>query len=418
MSEKPRSAPALKGKALIAVGLIFVLFFLWGLTMNLINALNSPMGNYLQLNGVETSLMQVAYWGAYFVMAIPASKITTRHGYKAGVLTGIALFTAGSFVTVPACNTANFPLFLVAMFVVAAGAATLETSCNPYVTKLGDEAHEEMRLNLAQGFNGIGNIVGPFIISAVIGATVAPGEAGFDAAKLAFLDGTRLIYVVIGIVMAVILAVFVFIKLPQPPGDAEDIDEKVGLGELFRHPHFALGILAMFIFIGLQIGGMAFFSSYALEQWPGLDAGMAATLLGILSVLFTLGRFATTPVVAKLRPHRVLGVYMLLAGLFMFFAFLGLGVASVICFMVAFFFVSIGYATIFSLTIKGFQGAAAKTGSSALVMSLLGGALIPLLLSAVGDAFGWTMACLVMVPGFVYVAWYAFKGSQIGLEKR
>ena len=176
MSDKPASKPMSKGRAAtVAIVLVTSLFFVWGLTMNLVNALNSPMANYLELSSTSASLLQVAYYGAYFVMAIPASMVARRFGYKGGVVMGLALFVLGSLITVPATNAASFALFLVAMFVIAAGASTLETNCNPYITKLGDERHESMRLNLAQSFNGVGNIVGPLILGQILGTTVAAG---------------------------------------------------------------------------------------------------------------------------------------------------------------------------------------------------------------------------------------------------
>ena len=407
-------------KATVAIVLVTSLFFVWGLTMNLVNALNSPMGNYLQLDGVQTALLQVAYYGAYFVMAVPASLVAKHFGYKGGVIMGLLLFVVGSFITVPATNVASFALFLVAMFVIAAGASTLETNCNPYITKLGDEKHEEMRLNLAQSFNGVGNIVGPLILAQILTTTVAPGQPGFEQAKTAFLTNMGTIYIVIGIVLAVVLAVFVFIKLPTPPGDVEEESgqtEKVTFGQMVKRPYFALGVLAEFIFIGLQVAGMALFSSYALQQWDGMTAGMAATLLSVLSLLFTVGRFATTPLMAKIPGGKILGVYMLLSAALMFVVFLGLGPASVICFMVAYLFISIGYPTVFTLTLKGFKGTAVKTGSSALIMSIVGAAVIPLVLSAIADAAGLQVAMLVTVPGFLYVAWYALKGCKIGLQQ-
>lgn len=407
-------------KATVAIVLVTSLFFVWGLTMNLVNALNSPMGNYLQLDGVQTALLQVAYYGAYFVMAIPASLVAKHFGYKGGVIMGLLLFVVGSFITVPATNVTSFALFLVAMFVIAAGASTLETNCNPYITKLGDEKHEEMRLNLAQSFNGVGNIVGPLILAQILTTTVAPGQPGFEQAKTAFLTNMGTIYIVIGIVLAVVLAVFVFIKLPTPPGDVEEESgqtEKVTFGQMVKRPYFALGVLAEFIFIGLQVAGMALFSSYALQQWDGMTAGMAATLLSVLSLLFTVGRFATTPLMAKIPGGKILGVYMLLSAALMFVVFLGLGPVSVICFMVAYLFISIGYPTVFTLTLKGFKGTAVKTGSSALIMSIVGAAVIPLVLSAIADAAGLQVAMLVTVPGFLYVAWYALKGCKIGLQQ-
>lgn len=404
-------------KTTVAIALVTSLFFVWGLTMNLVNALYTPMGNYMQLTGTETSFLQVAYYGAYFVMAIPASLVARRFGYKGGVICGLALFILGSFLTIPATNEVSYTLFLLAMFVIALGAATLEANCNPYITKLGDEQHESMRLNLAQSFNGVGNIVGPLILAQIVKDTVAPGEAGFEQAKSEFLSSTQMLYIVIGVVLIVVLAIFAFVKLPTPPGDEQQQasgEKALGLGGLFKKPYFALGVAAEFVFIGLQVGGMSYFSGYALEQWDGLSAGMAATMLSVLSLLFTIGRFVSTPLMAKFEPGKILGAYMIASAALMLVAVLGLGPVSIVCFLVAYLFISIGYPTVYSLTLAGIHGEDAKTGSSALTMSIVGAAIIPLIMGAISDAFGVQAALVIMVPGFLFVAWYALKGSKIG----
>ena len=418
MSDPTKKASSKGSAATVAIVLVTSLFFVWGLTMNLVNALNSPMANYLELSGTEASLLQVAYYGAYFVMAIPASIVAKKFGYKGGVIMGLALFVLGSLVTVPATNVASYGMFLLAMFVIAAGASTLETNCNPYITKLGDEQHESMRLNLAQSFNGVGNIVGPLILSQFLGSTVAAGQPGFAEAKLAFLSSMRGMYIVI----AIVLAVFLFVKLPTPPGDEEEAAngsaEKVTFGSMLKRPYFALGVLAEFVFIGLQVAGMSLFSTFAMQQWPGMTAGTAAAYLSILSLLFTVGRFVSTPIMAKVDAGKLLGVYMTASAVLFFVAFLGLGPVSVVAMIVSYLFVSIGYPVVFSLTLTGFQGSAVKTGSSALVMSIVGAALIPLLMSAIADAAGINVALLVAVPGFLYVAWYGLFGCKIGLERK
>ncbi len=421
MSDTSKKTSSKGSAATVAIVLVTSLFFVWGLTMNLVNALNSPMANYLELSGTEASLLQVAYYGAYFVMAIPASIVAKKFGYKGGVIMGLGLFVIGSLITVPATNVASYALFLLAMFVIAAGASTLETNCNPYITKLGDEAHESMRLNLAQSFNGVGNIVGPLILAQFLGATVAAGDPGFAEAKLSFLSSMRGMYVVIAIVLAVVLAVFVFVKLPTPPGDEEEAagnEEKVSISQMLKRPYFALGVLAEFVFIGLQVAGMSLFSNFAMQQWDGMTAGTAATYLSVLSLLFTVGRFVSTPIMAKVDAGKLLGVYMTASAVLFFVAFLGLGPVSVIAMMISYLFVSIGYPVVFSLTLTGFQGTAVKTGSSALVMSIVGAALIPLLMSAIADACGINIALLVAVPGFLYVAWYGLFGSKLGLERK
>ena len=181
-------------------------------------------------------------------MAIPAGLIAKRFGYKGGVISGLLLFALGAFMVIPATSMASYGLFLFAMFVIALGAASLETNCNPYITKLGDEKGEAFRINMAQSFNGVGNIVGPLILGQILGTTVASGEPGFDAAKTQFLNDTRTIYIVIGVVLVVVLAVFALFKLPTPPGDEEEAaggasSENSSFFGLLKRPHFALGVL-------------------------------------------------------------------------------------------------------------------------------------------------------------------------------
>lgn len=402
-------------KAQVAIILVTFLFFAWGLTMNLVNALNTPMANYMQISATKASLLQMAYFGAYFFLAIPAATVAKKYGYKVGMMMGLGLFVIGSLLTIPATSKMNYALFLLAMFITASGAATLETNCNPYITKLGDPSKEAFRLNLAQSFNGVGNIVGPVILGSVIGETLNPDEAGFEAARADFLDDTKVIYIGIAIALAIVLAIFFFVKLPVPQGDEEiNSNESTSnaVKKLFSIPHFSYGVIAAFIFIGLQVGGMALFSSYSLANWEGMSAGTATKYLGIVSLLFTVGRFITTPLMNKFEPNKILGIYMSITAALMIIVSLGLGKISVIAFIAAYLFISIGFPTIYSLSLVDLTGNDAKTGASILTMSIVGAAIIPVLMSAIGDKFNLQVAMGLTVLGFIYCAWYGFIGSK------
>lgn len=402
-------------KAKIAIYLVTFLFFAWGLTMNLVNALNTPMANYMEISSTQASFLQLAYYGAYFFLAIPASIVARKFGYKVGMMMGLLLFVLGAVITIPATYTMSYGLFLFAMFVTASGAATLETNCNPYITKLGDPKKESFRLNLAQSFNGVGNIVGPFILGSLIGETVAPGNQGFEQAKIEFLSGTRIIYIGIAIALAIVFLFFFFIKLPSPDNDDEEVSNEstsLVLKRLFNISHFKLGVIAAFIFIGLQVVGMSLFSAYAIEFWDGMSAGTATKYLSVVSLLFTVGRFITTPLMNKIEPNKILGIYMTVSAILMAVVALGLGKFSVICFIIAYLFISIGFPTIYSLSLVGIKGNDAKTGASILTMSIVGAALIPVLISAIGEKFNLQVAMAITVIGFIYCAWYGFAGSK------
>lgn len=402
-------------KAQIAISLVTFLFFAWGLTMNLVNALNTPMGNYMQISATEASLLQFAYFGAYFFLAIPASMVARKYGYKVGMMMGLLLFVLGSVMTIPATQSMSYGLFLFSMFVLASGAATLETNCSPYITKLGDESKEAFRLNLAQSFNGVGNIVGPYILGSLIGATVKPSEAGFEQAKLEFLSGTKIIYIGIAVALAIVFAIFFFVKLPVPKDDElETNKESTGkvLKRLFSKSHFKTGVLAAFIFIGLQVYGMSALSGYAVKNWEGLTVGQATQFLAIVSLLFTIGRFVTTPLMNKFAPNKILGVYTAITAILMVIVALGLGKVSVIMFILTYLFISIGFPTIYSLALVGISGNDAKTGGSILTMSIVGAAIIPVVLSYVSQNFGSQLAIILMIIGYAICAWYGFIGSQ------
>ena len=384
--------------------------------MNLVSSLNAPIANYLELTTAQTSLMQVAYYGAYFVMAIPAGAIAKKFGYKGGVIAGLALFVIGSIITVPATNAASFALFLVSTFVVAAGATTLEANCNPYITKLGDEKHESTR---PQPRPGRSTCVGSIVVPAHHGPdSEHDGRRmvghGFAEAKTAFLGSTRGIYIVIAIVLAIMLAVFVFVKLPTPPNDVEEAgSEKAAKGGALKKPYFKLGVVAEFFYVGIQTVGFSLFATYATKV-AGLEMSLATGLVSALSLLFTIGRFGSTPLLAKKDPGKLLGIYMTGAAVCFFLVFLNLGVVSVAAFVVAYLFMSIGYPTIFSLSLRGMSGDETKTGSSIITMSIVGGAIIPVVVSAIGDACGLSVAMLVAVPCLAFCAWYGFAGSKIG----
>lgn len=411
-----KEAQANGSKATIAIALVTSLFFVWGLTMNLVNGLNSPMQQYLDLDQTQAALLQVAYFGAYFIMAIPASLIAKRYGYKGGVIVGLVLFVIGSFVTIPATNIASFALFLLSMFIIAAGAASLEVNCNPYITKLGDEKHESMRLNLAQSFNGIGSIVAPLIL-AQITASVAAAPESLQTST--FLQDTRVLYIIIGIVLAAMLVVFILFKLPEPAANGETDSQSASYASVFKKPHFVLGVIALFLYVGIQTVGFAQISDFAQQQWFGVGEQAAGQLtLMVMTILFTVGRFISVPIIAKVSPSKLLGIYMSAATVCFFIAFLGLHEISVVAMVVAFLFMSIAYPTIFSLALKGLNGAATKTASSILVMSIVGGALIPLLTGAIATATSIVVAMIVCVPCLAYCAWYGFFGSQIGQTER
>lgn len=408
---------------LVAMCLVIFLFFLWGLAMNLVNSLNEPFKSYLDLSGTQANFLQVAYYGAYAVMAIPAAWVSRRFGYKTGIIAGLTIFALGALVTVPAVDSMSYAIFLLAMFVIAAGATTLETNANPYITKLGGAKREALRLNIAQSFNGVGSVVGPLIVSAVLPAAVIAGADPGQMAGLreSVMDNIGRVYVVLAVVLACVLLFFLIAKLPEPGNTDEDdpaaeapLSTDGRLRALLVFPHFRLGIVAAFTFIGGQVAAMALVASFAIDQIEGLSSQAGARYLALATALFAIGRIVTTPLLAKIPSGRLLGWYMVLSAIGMLIGVLGIGAASVWAVILAFFFISIGFPTIFALAIRGFQGDAAKSGSSLVVMSIVGAAIVPLITGILSDALGigWAFALIALI--FCFDAWYGFVGAHTG----
>jgi len=197
-----------KNKYLLPLVMITSLFFLWGFAYGLLDVLNKHFQETLNITKSRSTLLQAAYFGAYFLVALPAGLFMNRYGYKRGIILGLLLYAAGAFVFYPASEASSFNLFLLALFILASGLACLETAANPYVTVLGDPETATTRLNLSQCFNGVGSFLGPVIASYLFfGETAATDSNNLDSVKM--------IYVIIGILVLVVAAIFMRTTLPE-----------------------------------------------------------------------------------------------------------------------------------------------------------------------------------------------------------
>ena len=439
------ASPHIKKKATLTILgttlLIVCMFFSWGVGMSLVNSLNTSMSHYLELTDVDVALMQVAYYGAYVVVAVPTFLLTRRFGYQGGILISLALFVLGCVIAIPATNIAGanswagFIVFLIALFVMSSGAAMLEANCDPYITKLGDEKTEARRMNIANSFCGLGNMFGPLILSLFVtqasGASHTTSDVHADlqqfmADKLNFLGSVQFIYIGLGIFLLAFFVVFALVRLPQLPHDDEEEDKNVDqrlhvvFAKMLKHPYFALGLLSLFFNEGIQLSGSTMVGWYGCEVMH-YDIGMATFLVSVGAFVLTIGRFVSIPVIIKNPAHKVLGVYNLMSAILFFLAFLfpyiGLPMVGLICYFAVFFFNSIGFATIVALALKEFRGIYTKAGACLLITSYLGSAVFTVLFSFIGQAIGYANVMLGFVPLALFITWYGFKGSQIGLKR-
>lgn len=384
--------------------LVTGLFLLWGLAYGLLDVLNKHFQETLHIDKARSTLLQMAYFGAYFLIALPAGIFMNRFGYKKGIITGLLLYTAGAFLFYPSAQTSNFNFFLLAMFVLASGLAFLETAANPYVTILGDPKTSAFRLNLAQSFNGVGSFIGP-----IIGANIFFGSTTNNASQL---DSVKMVYLVIGVIVLFVAILFYKTSLPEIKedkmvGDVEEIDKP-----LFKHRNFTSAIIAQFFYVAAQVGIAALFINYCTENNKSISNSDAAYLLSISLLLFTLGRFAGTALMRRIAPNRLLFFFALINIFLCLLVISNRSWLSVYSLMTIFFFESIMFPTIFALGVKDL-GHHTKKASSFIIMSIVGGALMPYLMGVIAENYSTAISYSIPVICFIVIAWYGRSGYKI-----
>ncbi len=395
----------------VAFILVTSLFLLWGLSYGLLDVMNKNFQNQLGITKANSGLLQAAYFGAYFIIAIPASLVARKYSYKAGIIMGLFLYAVGALMIIPASNSANFSLFLLAFFVLACGLGSLETNANPYITKLGSDDKASFRINFAQSFNGVGQFVGP-ILGGQLFLAVSHGNIKENMANV------QMVYVGIAAIVIFIMFLFLIVKMPDAVDADENPDSKDGgYAEVFKFTHFKLGVIAQFLYVAAQVGAGAFFINYAVEHWEGLKDADAASYLSIALVAFLIGRVVTTPLMVKFNSNVILGAYSLINTCLVGLLYVSHGAFSVYLLIAVFFFMSISFPTIFALSVVKMPSNLVKPASSLLIMSIVGGAIMPYVMGKVADSTGSTASgFLLLIPCFLYVAWYGFKGSQLVKE--
>lgn len=392
----------------LAIALVTSLFFLWGLSYGLLDVMNKNFQTQLGITKANSGLLQAAYFGAYFIIAIPAAKVAEKFSYKAGIIMGLLLYAIGALMIIPASNNANFYLFLVAFFILACGLGSLETNANPYITKLGSDETSSFRINMAQSFNGVGQFIGP-ILGGKLFLSLSHGDLEAN------MQNVQMVYVGIAAIVGVIMLVFILTKMP----DASAADNNVATttttssASLFSFSHFRNGVIAQFLYVAAQVGAGAFFVNYAIDHWAGLPEERAAYLLSIALVAFMIGRVVSTPLMRKIPANKLLGIYSAINVLLVLLVYAGIDQVSVWILIGVFFFMSISFPTIFSLSLMHLPDDKVKSASSVLIMSIVGGALMPTVMGAVADAYGTAAGFLLLIPCFAFVVWYAFIGSKV-----
>ena len=402
--------------------LVTALFFLWGLPNNLNDVLIRQFMKSFQLNRFQAGLIQSAFYCGYFMLATPAALMMRRFGYKSGMIVGLCLLGAGTFLFWPAALIGAYWFFLFALFVIASGLSFLETASNPFIAQLGDPKNAARRLNFSQAFNPIGSITGVLVGTVFIFSGVELAPAQVAAMQTAHTYGRYLRdetlrvvdpYLLIG-ALAFFLAVLIW-HCRFPAVATESVDNLSGdssFKDLLRYPHFLTAVCAQFMYVGAQVGTWSYFIQY-VEDYTHNPEKIAGYFLTGTLFAFGIGRFASSAIMGRISASRLMGLYSVINVALLTIGVLTPGWAGLWTIFLSSFFMSVMYPTIFALGVDGL-GENTKIGASLLIMAIIGGAVLTPIMGLISQQSG-RLATAYAVPlaGYVFVAVYAFWGANL-----
>lgn len=427
--------PVVSKKVVIPFILITSLFGLWGFA----NAVTDPMvqafKKVLELSNSQAAWVQMAFYGGYFCMALPAALFVRKYSYKVGVLIGLGLYAVGALLFYPAAITEQFWFFCLGLYVLTFGLAFLETTANPYILAMGDPRTATQRLNLAQAFNPVGLILGllvaqQFVLQKLQSDDIANYSALEEAKKVLIRTSDLMVirdpYVILGLVILVVFVLILLSKMPQKKGDGITDSLAETFAKLKANSNYTLGVLAQVLYVGAQIMCWTFIYQYA--EAIGMSSDSAANYQFVAFVLFFVGRAIGTYLLRFFPSGRLLMLY----ALFAIVATIGVifieGIFGLYCLVAITLFMSIMFPTIYGIALEGMSEEESKIGAAGLVMAIVGGALMPKLQGMLIDLGGFgvndikilgvsevNFSFLLPMLCFVFIAFYGFKVNKKAL---
>ena len=384
----------LEKKYLLPFILVTSLFALWGLANNMTDTLLAAFKKIMQMSDTQTSFIQMAFYGAYFCVALPAALFIRKYSYKKGVIMGLLLYSVGAILFLPAAGTASYAFYLVAIYIMAAGCSVLETTANPYIMSMGSPETATLRLNIAQSFNPFGSILGILVSKYFI----------LQDISLYSVSGT---YAGLGVVLLAIMVVMLFAKMPEGKDEAKQAALANSFSRLAKNKKYVFGVLAQFFYVGAQIGVWSFTIRLVMEELGYIEA-QAATVYLVSIVGFCASRFVYTWLMKYVSPVKLLVVGGVLSAVCTLIVVLSSGWVAVVALVLISAFMSLMFPTIYGIALGELAGTDTKIGASGLIMAILGGALITPLQGMVSDATGSiNTSYVVPLVCFVVVLCYA-----------
>ena len=386
-------------KFLLPFVLVTSLFALWGLANNMTDTLLAAFKKIMQMSDTQTSFIQMAFYGAYFCVALPAALFIRKYSYKKGVILGLLLYAVGAILFLPAASTASYAFYLVAIYIMASGCSVLETTANPYIMSMGSPETATRRLNIAQSFNPIGSILGILVSKYFI----------LQDISLYSVSGT---YAGLGVVLLAIMVVMLFARMPEGKDETKQASLINTFSRLAKNKKYIWGVVAQFFYVGAQIGVWSFTIRLVMKELGYVEA-QAATLYLISIIGFCASRFVYTWLMKYVAPVRLLAAGSVLSAVCALVVVLVGGWVAVIALVLISAFMSLMFPTIYGIALGSLnendnEKGDVKIGASGLIMAILGGALITPVQGMVSDASGSiNMSYIVPLGCFVVVMMYA-----------
>ena len=443
MAEAAKETPIVSKQVIIPFILVTSLFALWGFA----NAVTDPMVNafkkVLELSNVQASWVQMAFYGGYFCMALPAALFMRKYSYKVGVLIGLGLYASGALLFYPAAVTEQFWFFCLGLYVLTFGLAFLETAANPYILAMGSKKTATQRLNLAQSVNPVGLIAGLVVAKYFVYDKLQSDDitdfGALDEAKRALIRVADLAvirdpYVILGLVILAVFGLFIISKMPQTKAEGAMPSLGDTFRELVKNKKYIYGVISQVFYVGAQIMTWTYIYQYA----EAIDLAKINTVgyekVDVFSyqllafILFTLGRFIGTALLRFMKPGKLLMVSAMLASIFVGGTIFVEGMTGLYCLVGISFCMSLMFPTIYGISLDDLTEEQSKVGSAGLVMAIVGGALLPMLQGVIIDAGGNGVAdttimgvsevnfsfilpfcCFLMIASYGYMAYKKFN---------
>lgn len=391
--------PILPKSILLPFILITSLFALWGFANDITNPMVATFKRVLELNNVQASWVQMAFYGGYFTMALPAAIFVKRYTYKKGVLFGLCLYAIGALLFYPAAAWESYFFFLIALYILTFGLAFLETTANPYILSMGAEETATQRLNLAQAFNPMGALLGLFVAKEFILDALASNNKNpdgsliydsLDASSKALVRSNDLMvirnpYVLLGIFVIFMIVLILVVKMPENKEKSTKLDFLPSMKRLWTNPNFVEGVIAQMFYVGAQIMCWTYIYQYA--EVLGIENADAVNYAYAALIVFLVGRWICTYLLKFIPAGKLLYYFSILAMILVLGTMFIQGMAGLYCLVGVSFAMSLMFPTIYGIALEGL-GEDAKYGAAFLVMAIVGGAIMPTLQGMILDVGG------------------------------